>query len=330
MTYRSSVEDFPGSGLTEADQEQANEFLSSTTAAGMQEWADKHTEVLKLKNGQEFSMIVDRPEEGDSNQAVIVGGEFGNGITPWAVARARVVRDTVAPEATLIYEPNTMIDQSNRNFSRAERRELRRGRLSPVLGRLAATLSSVGSPENLTFWGPSQGGAVSLAYAAGLEIPAAVAVTETTTVADRTTFQMMRDFLGSAKQLKEVIPSNYEHPETTVFAQETIAALGVVGTMRYMAGLLHRDNLAFSGVLRRGSAEGHIKQILENGGSVVQAFGTEEAVSPLVDNERLARLFESNPRYRSVRLNGKDHSITNQYPLSGALARTARDLRDAA
>jgi len=180
MTYKTAHEKYGGmfGDLTEDDVRNAGTFLQSASSAEMSAWSEARTEILEI-NGQPFRMIVDRGADDES--AVVVGGEFGNGISPWAVARARVVRDMVAPEATLIYQPNTTFDQPNMNFSNDERRTLSKGNTLPLLGRLAVVLGESGNPEDLTFYGPSQGGVTSLSYAAGMEMPAAVAVVETPT-----------------------------------------------------------------------------------------------------------------------------------------------------
>lgn len=330
MAYESVFERYGGffqpGELTVDDLERAGTFLGSQSPADMGEWSDARTEVYEL-NGRRFRMVVDRPVNGDDSRAVVVGGEFGNGIAPGAIARARVVRGMVTPEATLVYQPNgTLNEPDNMNFSRDEREQLREGDQSPMLGRLAVALGSVDNPDNLTFYGPSQGGVVSLGYAAHPDTPpAAVAVVETPDVLERSRFELAKDFAGSGAQLKDIIRENYSDPNIPL-AKATIDALSIVGLAQFAAGLLRRDNLALSGILRGDTAKRHIEAILERGGSVVQAYGTVNNVSPLAANERLARVFNGNPRYRSVRFEGSDHSMTNNYAVSGALARVARRL----
>jgi len=95
---------------------------------------------------------------------------------------------------------------------------------------------------------------------------------------------------------------------------------------KFALGLVKPDNRALTGILRRDTAEDDIETILARGGSVVHAYGTVNDVSPRSANVRLAELFAANQRYRGVELTGADHSITNQYALNGALARTAHSL----
>lgn len=315
--------------LTPEDLARASEFLQNSSAADLRDWADQKTTTYEL-NGQNYRMVVDRPDGGDATKAVVVAGEFGNGISPAVAARAQVVRDTVAPEATLVIQPNTTYDQDNLNFSKEERRQLRAGNLSPMLGRIALTLDDFNDLEDLTLYGPSQGGTVSLGYAAEYAPSAAVAVVEAPNVLDRSSLKMAADFNGCGAQLKDVIGENYEDQEA-VFMQQTIADLSLAGMARFVRSIARPDNLAMIGVMRRDTASEQIGTILREGGGVVQAYGTVDSVSPRRANRMIADAYGGassldRDRYRSVLLQGSDHSVTNHYALNGALARKAHRL----
>jgi hypothetical protein len=323
----------PGS-LTQEDVEYAQEFLKGVNFASMEEWADSHTQTFELGNGQAYRMVVDRPSDGDPSKAVIVGGEFGNGIAAPALARARIIREMVDPEATLVYQPNTTFGQSNANFSREEREKLRHGDITPMIGRIGLALAEFGDPDDLVFSGPSQGGTIALGYASHPDTPAAaVAVIEAPNVSDRSIFGIARDFVGSGGELKDIVRENYDIPEgaelEAQFARETLDALGVAGMLRFVAGFPRRDNMAMLGAMRIATAESQILDTLRKGGSVVHAYGTVNRVSPAEANAAIkSTVHEAN--YIGVELRESDHSVTNNYALSGALARLALRIRPAA
>jgi hypothetical protein len=327
--YDKYSEFLPASSLEVEDLDQVAAFLERTDPAEMAEWIDQRTVSYTMPGSDRaFRMIVDRPVDGDDTQAVVVGGEYGNGIGGIALGaalRARVVRDMVAPHATLMIQPNPALGQfDNMNYSAGERRQLRQGELAPILGRYATVLQdNLGDPQHLTFYGPSQGGGAVLGYAARSDTPAAaVAVVETPNVATRSYSELASAFMASGGQLQDIVRENYANLDMPL-AREGLRTISALNLGRALIGFAHRDNLAMAGVLRRNSAQEQIARILNKDGSVVQAYGTASRVSSQHAALRLARLFADNPRYRSVRLEGADHSITNQYALNGALTRMA-------
>jgi hypothetical protein len=327
MTHRANHEKYGVlfNELTEEDVESAAQFLSSIDTAAMEAWTSERIEIPEIGD-QRFRMVVDRGE--DEQAAVIVGGEFGNGITPWALARARIVRDMVNPDATLIYQPNTTVGQPNMNFSSDERRTLHEGGVEPFHDRLDIVLDRANAPDDLTFYGPSQGGVVALSYATKQERPVAVAVVETPNVANRSQIELLKDFAGSGSQLKQVIQDNYEHPENIqeIFAKETLEGLSIAGMTRFVRGILKADNRAIAGILRRDVAKAHMATILDNKGSIVHSYGTANSVSPIDANRAITQDLSPYARYQGVEMAGADHSISNHYALNGALARAARNL----
>jgi hypothetical protein len=310
---------------TDEDFEVASKLLRDSSEASLNEWARERTEVLPLSNDRSYRMLIDRPEGGDENKVVVVGGEFGNGIKPTHTMRARIVRDLVAPEATLVVQPNPEIDQlDNLNLSGTERLLLRYGRIDPLLGRLANVLSGLNNPSDITFYGPSQGGVLALAYGAHENTPAAgIAVVDTPDVENRSTLKLLKGFAGSGADLKDVIAKNGEGVEGSVFMRETLDGVNLRGLGKYALGLLHKDNLALRGILRRNTAQLHMDQILQKGGSIIHAHGTKDGVSPLDGNRAITSQLAHHDHYRAAEFKDHTHAMTNLYVVNGALTRAA-------
>ena len=310
--------------LTETDLETTNAFLHDLTPLKLDQWTSERTVVNHL-GGRAFRMVVDHPDDGDRNQAVVVTGEFGGGRTPANIVRARIIREMVNPAATLVVQPNSTFREPNMNYQRAERHLLRRGRLDPLLGRIATTLGAVGNPKELTILGSSQGSVSALGLATRDYLPpSAVAVLEAPGVKERSRRQLLLDFVCCGGDLNSIISENYAdsaHP----LLEETLRGLSVSERMRYALGIMKPDNTATIGILLRANAEQAMQTTIRRGGSIVHAWGTEDKVSPPEDNRLIAKGIQQArmPRYEAYELAGADHSISNNYSLVGALARRA-------
>ena len=293
-------------GVTETDIENTRRFLHDTPTDALGEWAEERTEVHYIGAiTRPYRMVIDRRS---STDAVVVTGEFANGITPHAVARARVVRDMVMPDASLLLQPNAGAGQvDNMNFSRSERATLGRGLLLPLHNRLQKSVKSMGEPERLTIYGPSQGGAVALDYAATIDAPA-VAILEAPNILERSRVEMTRAFLGCGDLLKEVIKENYGDDMTNA------PVISIKGLARFVISASHPDNLAMVGVLRTGDARQRMQQILDHNGSVVHAYARGDAVSPVEINDEIADSLKENERYHPALIEG-DHSISNNFAI---------------
>lgn len=310
----------------ESQIEASQALLSTFNKENLTAWTDERTVTQEI-GGRAFRMLVDPGE--DDQSVVIAFGEFGNGLdATGAVARARVMREFVNPNATLILQPNSTRNQNNPNFSRTERKALHHGDPMPIVDRTFVTLEAYGNPSDVVVNGPSQGGVVALAYGAHPSSPAvAVSTMEAPNVADRSLARLAKDFLGAGPLLKENIADNFESDSR--FKDELIADLGLVGFIKYGVGLARFDNVALAGLMKYGTAERDTVRILEKNGSVVQAWATGDSVSPVADNRDIAeRLQPTNYfRYKGVELEN-DHSMTNLYSVSGALAHYALTLRN--
>ncbi len=299
-------------------------MVAAFSSAELSAWAEEHI-VTREIGGQHFRMIVDQGE--DPTKAIVVGGEYGNGVGALgAIARAQVIRKVVAPSASLILQPNTSLGESNMNFSKDERKTLRQGSAAPLTDRIRMTLEQSGEPERIVAYGPSQGGIAALALGAHSSMPRmATAVLETPNVAHRSYIGVAKDFLGSGADLKANILSNFTAGGE--LGNELVASLSAKGLAKYAAGLALVDNRALLGVIRRASAKEQMLAIVKRGGSVVHAWAEGDAVSPAAANTEILQMGRNLPIRRRFSYEGYsfkgDHSITNQYLLAAVLARRA-------
>jgi pimeloyl-ACP methyl ester carboxylesterase len=313
--------------FTPDDLAGADEFLRNETTANVARWMGEHTEDYEYK-GQKFRMVVDRPDNGDPTQAFLVASDYGKGMDLDHIMRARIMHRMAAPGATFWYKPMpTRRYPDVMNFSPEERASLRSGDTTPVMGRIAVALGEHEEKEldGLTIYGSSLGATMALEYAAQRHSPTAVAAVELPSVVDRSTLQLVRDFVGNSGQLEATLRENFNEP-APAFMSDFIDTLSIKGLVHFAAGLVHPDNRATGAVMRTASAAQRIATVLEKDGSVVQTFGTVDNVSPEAANQRIVALFERNPRYRGVRVPGAGHDVSSSYAFNGALARVARTL----
>lgn len=325
--YAQSIEPWV---FTRDDVAKASESLSKMGGlTDLEQWTYDRTEIHTMPNDRKFRMIVDTPENGDKSKAVVVAGEFGNGATQAVAARARIVRDMVAPEATLIIQPNsTAFSEDNMNLSRKERLAVRDGSVEPFLGRIATVLGTFKDDiTDLSRYGPSQGAPIVLGFGASNYAPdaTAVAVLEAPNVVEKKIMPLVTDFMTSGNQLEAIIGENFDDPKSPL-GLALKDQLTLPGFVRFGLGAVTARNRVIRGVMRHATAEGAMKNILARNGSVVHAWGDVANVSPKEANRAIAANLASNYLYKSYEFNGSDHSVTNNYALGGALARHAHNL----
>lgn len=310
--------------IDDAALDRAQRQVASFTTRQLADWTCEHTVTYEVAE-QPYRMIVER---GESDQVIIAGGELGVGSDSLgSAARLLTIRALVDEQATVILQPNTTLRESNTNFSKEELGKLGGGDPAPMVDRMRRVLDYVNGRWIVGF-GPSQGGVTMLAVAAHPDVqPVATAVIETPNVIDRSLSGLTRDFLGAGSRLKDNIRSNFA--SGSAFADDLVAGMSLWGTARYLAGLTRPDNRALAGLMRRYTASRQMKQILDKGGSVAHAWATEDAVSPRENNRVIAAIFGPGAydgRYYPFEITDNDHSVTNQYLVSAALVRRARDV----
>jgi len=315
-------------GLRIEDVEATSSYLSTITPTELDDLARRKMRTLESldEESRQFRMFIDEGE--NPEQALFVFGEFANGMKPSVLARAEVIRRLAAPDATLIVQPNSTHDQANTNFSKYERSQLRRGDLAPMLWRTAVALDAIGgNVSDLSLVGPSQGGAVALAYAVSERPDASVTILETPTVVERSTFGVAKDFMGAGGGLIESLDANYGKPEEAELAAHMHETTSFVNLfLKYPRDMLHPDNLASIGMLGNGDAASQMEQILDARGSVAHAWATGDRVSPVDANRAVRDRLESRTRYVGREFDGL-HDVTNIYWVLGALAREAASLK---
>lgn len=313
--------------LTLGDITNARRFLESVSLEDLNEWTEKRTQIYTNRDDHRFRMVVDQPSDGNRNKAVLVLSEFGTGVFPRLVAKSRVIRDAVDPEATLVIQPSSIIGEPNMNYSWAERVRLADGDLAPTIGRIALTMESLGNPEDVTIFGPSQGAMIGLGYAADDRTrPVALSVVEIPNLVERDSVQLMWDFKCSGRDLPQVVRANFinhEAPLAVLFERDVVSKLNLA---RFVLSSLHPDNIAMISAMCHAKDEpAMIDTILKKGGSVVHAWGDQDHVSSVTFNRYISSIeqFQNNPRYASRVLRGMGHAATDFYALDGALARLA-------
>lgn len=313
------------------DIEVINRLLCDTSRAELAEWVKTRTTVRHMGDSA-FKLLIDIPSESDSSRLLIVGGEYGNGLSEAVAIRARVVRDLVAPEATLIVQPNSSFGfRNSHGLARAERQQLSRGDVAPLVDRLRSVVDASNSSE-VTFVGPSQAGVIASAFAAHGETPPTnVAIVETPNTHQRSSWALVKDFAGYGANLKDNIALNFPaatDTEPVRLKEELIGELTVAGFARYGIGLVQPDNLALRGIMRRPTLRPYLEAALDKGSGVTHAWGVKDRVSSDEANRVVSGVLSSNASYEAYRFEGglADHSLTNVYPVLGALARRAAQL----
>ncbi len=313
--------------MTDQQINAASDFLDTLSPDGLDVWAAERTKSLNY-NGQDYRMVVDRPEDFDPNKVVVVLSEFGTGIIPRLTAKARLMRDAVDPKATLVIQPSSTIGQPNMNYSPEERERLSYGDSSPIIGRLALTMAGIDNPQDMIIFGPSQGATFALDYAASDLAPDSVktVIVETPNIIKRSTWQLALDFMSAGKDLPDVVGANFNNPETpfAVLAKRNTRIFPDL--TKFILSSLHPDNLASIRAMRYDSAAANIETILNKGGTVIQAWGDVDKVSPNEANQLIADRFADSPNYVAFLLKNLSHAATDLYVLDAALMRVAANI----
>lgn len=313
--------------LSYDDVEKSSRFLEGLSLKEFGAWILERT--CRYSYGdQRFQMVVDRPTNGNDGKAVVVLSEFGTNILPRFVAKSRVMRDMVDPEATLIVQPSSVIGEANMNYSLDERLRLYHGNLSPIIGRIAVTLAENGRPRDVTMFGSSQGGMIGLECASSKILPpVSVAMYDVPTVIDRSYAKLAMDFAGSGGDLANIVRANFDDHDSEFARQIESDASTIRGMATYAMRMMHPDNLATAGAMRFATASDRIEKSLKKGGSVVQVWGNQDEVSPDHANREIAERYKSIPRYAAIPLEGVSHALPDFYAFDGAVTRLAHDLK---
>lgn len=289
-------------------------FAHDEEAAWKQEtrdWIDSRI-VTRSYGERALRVFVDTPAEADNRKVMVALGEFGNGLTDPAIHRARIVRDAVSPESTMLLMPNDSYeDTNNLDLTHAERKQLLNQEATPLVRRLQALVEGF---EDVSIFAPSQGATVGAAFGADKFSPTtAIGAIEAPNVVRRPNrLFLAKDFGGSASHLVENIKINAPQDDSLIVENhaESITALGNV---RYGLGIMLPANLAIAGLMKNNDFGFDARRTLERGGSVSHLWTAQSLVSPDAANTRIAEKLASYDTYSALRLQGEiaDHSSTN-------------------
>ena len=311
--------------LTSWDIHRSRRFLEKLSPSELCGWTEDRTRVFATPEDRRFRMLVDHPLNGDRDKVVAVFPEFGTNLVPRLVAKSRIIRDTVAPEATLVIQPSSVVGEPNMNYSGIERRRLYKGDLQPIIGRIAITMDLIGNPSDVTIFGSSQGATIGLGYASHKNTPVvSLAALEIPNIVERDVAKLGVDFALSGRDLSQVVESNFENHEApfAAMAEHDTTSLHLA---QYVLRSLHLDNFAMVNSMCHATAIPFIEAALDKGSSIVHAWGDQDNVSPAYVNRYISGIpiFKDNPGYASRVLRGMGHSASDFYALDGALARLA-------
>lgn len=278
------------------------------------DWVAAHT-TERTYGTAALRVVMERPQDHDTDKVFVALGEFGNGITNAAVERARIVRNATVPEAALVLLPNDSLDGNVLGLTRRERKQLLRGNADPMVNRVQSLTEEF---SDVTIFGPSQGATIGAAYVAHANSPeSALAAIEPPNVVRRNhALKLVSDFGQSASMLKQNIGINDAEP-TDGHASDVVTqhlnSITPLGTLRYMGGLLLPSNLALRGIMMTDAFQRDISIGLDRGSSVSHVWTKPSLISPRSANSSIAYDLSAYGGYFSQELAGEyaDHSSTN-------------------
>lgn len=314
------------------DIEVSRRILGRRSLDGLYQWMQDKTETFETPGGQQFRAIVDRGE--DSGRMIATFSEIGTPFVPRFVVKSQITRAFIDPteSASLVAILTGKRGDEWLNYSKKERAALAKGDMAPMVGRGALIADAIGQPSEVTLIGTSQGAVGALAYGADLSTPAvAVAAIELPTVVERLLLGLAWDFAGQHNDLIGAVAANFTEDMTASsdLAQhiQNESHLG----MKDLPDAWHRmtlpDTVAAIRGMTHATAAHDIELSLKKGGSVVHAWGTLDAVSPVNANQAIAARWRGNPRYNDYELPLSHAALTDVYVVYAALARQARALR---
>ena len=266
-----------------------------------------------------------------SDRAVLVPGEFGNGITPAAVVRAELIAAALANDEwgrpTVVYVPNDALGQRNAHYSGMDLWQMWHRGTDPLYERSQRALDAAGLTDDskVVAVGMSQGTVPALRIAA-TRPTATVGVEAPHVDNERSTFRLMRDFIGSSATFEQTLRGSLEGIDPKVVGEFT-KVLGTKATMLYYLGVVEHlpTSLAVVRAMTHGASE-QVAAALDAGSSVMWMHGDRDSISPLGPNDAIAAAHFSNARFDRLIVPDAGHDVTNNYPLVMTLARRASQL----
>ncbi len=268
---------------------------------------------------------------GESDETLLVTGEFANGLSLPVVTRAQAIRSAVMPEASLAILPNDSYREPNLDFSREENAAVSRGDAMPYVDRIRAL---VGEDSSVTVFGPSQGAVIGAAFASHPDTNVhAFAAVEAPNVIERSTVAMVGDFARSGEFLPRDVELNVGSRRSEI-TRNQISSLTLAGRARYGIGALRSTNRATVHLLNRATLSDQLEKIQEKHTGISLTFTEHSRVSPGNGNRDALRnlLHKNYAGYRTLVFEGAEvgHSLTNVALIGVVATRLAREAREAA
>ncbi len=270
-------------------------------------------------------------EPGESDETLLVAGEFANGLSLPVVTRAQAIRSAVMPEASLAILPNDSFRERNLDFSREENAAVSRGDAMPYVDRIRAL---VGEDSSVTVFGPSQGAVIGAAFASHPDTNVqAFAAVEAPNVVDRSVAVLTRDFGKSGAFLSRDIELNVGSRRSELVAGH-ISSLTLAGRARYAIGALSSTNRATVHLLNHATLANQLEALRKKKIGISLTYAELGRVSPGYNNRLAVRnlLSEGYKGYSTLAFEGitVGHSLTNVALIGVAATRLAREAREAA
>jgi len=281
------------------------------------------TAAIELSDDERFRAVALKGE--NSDETIVIGGEFGNGRTLASFTRAMGIRAVLSPEASLVLLPNNTLSENNLNLNVHELLRLRKGYAFPYSERYRRAIGHIeASKSRLHIVGMSLGATTGAAFARTRDINLGSATFVESPLLRGSPLSAAKDFLTSGAQLSQ----NVEISQQNIEDFDAIAGDGVAGFARFGAGALSPSNIAALELMRKRKTARDINGLIakhEHAG-VVTAWGTEANVSPRADNQEIASRHADNPWFQGIEIEGADHSVTNAHAVVAALALRAKQL----
>jgi pimeloyl-ACP methyl ester carboxylesterase len=264
--------------------------------------------------------------KGDANEAIVIGGEYGNANSIQAFVRALTIRESLNPDASLLFLPNNTLRENNLQLNHDERQHLHAGNAKPLTDRYMKGLDSLGDTDNpINIVGMSLGASTGMALAAdkNLDLRSATLI-ESPHLRESSPLKAGKDFLTSGGDLAD----NIKMSQLEVEGFHATDLDGLVGFARFGVGALTPTNLATLNFMRHRNMENDIKRARSRNEKMglVAVWGTEANVSPSSVNQRIAADNSYDPRMKFFEIEGMDHSGTNAMSIVAGAARYARSL----
>lgn len=319
--YHTAYPQLVESGLLTEDIIETQREYYARNKAHFAQGHEESTRTISL-GGSEFRAVALR---GESDETIVIGGEYGNANSIQAYTRAMGIRAVLGPEASLVLLPNNTLGENNLNFSPLERSMVHEGVAKPYVDRYKKALAHIGAEDQAVhIVGMSLGATTGAALAADKDVRARSLAMIEPPYLEGSTLKSAIDFGQSGAQLGR----NIEISQQGMEEFDALKLDGPLGFARFGIGSMTPSNLASLSFMKHHDTKEDIQQVAYSPRNIgfVSAWGTEARVSPVTTNRVIAASYAGHPRGEFVEIQGADHSVTNAHAVVAALANRAKSL----